>query len=310
MDSPSAQTPDLSLDSSYFIVFEMAHGALKDGLAAASPLSITAYRILAKLLQADHPVNQGEFGQLLRLKANVVTQSMDSLTHHGFALRTAGAQDARTRFIAATDAGRAHVAEVNQSLITALYAAFPTENPMYRTILEAAIVAGSAIEPPLNPESAPAFPATRALTALELMRQTMADTLKTACGASFTECRIIQRAAELGRPVRVGSLAEQLAMASINVTRSVERLRQRGWVRKLRSPQDRKAVYFELTDEGRYQAMVVSETANHLGSTYLWANLSSEQRRCIAEVGHIVVADILALKEAQSEAELGNLLPA
>ncbi len=309
MDSRADISPDFSLDSSYFVAFEMAHNALKQGLEAASSLSITAYRILAKLTQTNVPINQGKLGERLGLKANVVSQSLDSLTELGLVSRTAGATDGRQRFLAVTDAGRDHVATVNKSLVESLYATFPTENPVYRTILEAAIAAGSSIEPPLEPGRPTKFPATRALTALELMRQTTADALKDVCGASFIDCRIIQRAAELNHPVRIGDLADQLVMAPINVTRSVDRLQQRGWIRKLRSPEDRKAVYLELTDEGRYQAMVVNTTVNELGRTYLWANLTADQKETIEKMGHVVMADLIALKEARTQAALNNLIP-
>ena len=98
-------------------------------------------------------------------------------------------------------------------------------------------------------------------------------------------------------------------MAPINVTRSVDRLQQRGWIRKLRSPEDRKAVYLELTDEGRYQAMVVNTTVNELGRTYLWANLTADQKETIEKMGHVVMADLIALKEARTQAALNNLIP-
>ena len=61
-----------NLDSTYFVAFEMAHEALKRGLAAVSDLNITQYRVLTKLAQASEPVNQGELGKLLGMKPNVV----------------------------------------------------------------------------------------------------------------------------------------------------------------------------------------------------------------------------------------------
>ena len=127
-----------NLDSTYFVAFEMAHEALRRGLEQASDLNITQYRILTKLMQASAPVSQGELGKILGMKPNVVTQAVDALVAHGYATREAGAADGRTRFLAVTDDGAEHVATVNQSLVESLYATFPTQDPTYRTILEAA----------------------------------------------------------------------------------------------------------------------------------------------------------------------------
>jgi len=139
-----------NLDSTYFVAFEMAHEALRRGLEQASDLNITQYRILTKLMQASAPVSQGELGKILGMKPNVVTQAVDALVAHGYATREAGTTDGRTRFLAVTDDGAEHVAAVNQSLVESLYATFPTQDPTYRTILEAAVAAAAHIEPTLG----------------------------------------------------------------------------------------------------------------------------------------------------------------
>ena len=308
--APRAGADDLTLDSTYFVAFEMAHEALRRGLAAASTLNATQYRVLTKLLQAPGAVNQGELGRLLALKPNVVTQAVDALEAAGYVTRTAGDADGRTRFLAVTDAGAAHVAAVNEALVASLYATFPTDNPAYRTILEAAIAAGARIEPPLDGGQPPRFPATRALMAVELIRQETERTLREACGASFNECRMVQRLAEEGRPQRLGLLGESLLLSSVNAARAADRLVRRGWARRLRSPQDKKAVYVALTDEGAFQADLIGATVNELARTRLWANLEPGQRDAIARVGHTVVADLRDRKAAREQAELDQLVPA
>ena len=130
-EASPAEEDALSLDSTYLVAFEMAHDALCRGLAAASTLNVTQYRVLTKLLQAPGPVNQGELGRLLALKPNVVTHAVDGLEAAGYVTRSAGSEDGRTRFLAVTEAGAAHVATVNEALVDSLYATFPTENPRY-----------------------------------------------------------------------------------------------------------------------------------------------------------------------------------
>ena len=303
-------TTPFSLDSTYFVAFEMAHEALRRGLAAASRLNATQYRVLTKLLQATKPLRQSDLGAVLNMKANVITQAVDTLEREGLATRTTGDTDGRTRYVQVTEAGRNHVAAANVSLVESLYANFPTENPTYRTILEAAVAAGAEIEPPLDTARAQKFPASRALVSVELIRQETERVLKEATGASFNECRIVQRLAETDRPERVGALAEALMMSPVNAARATERLVQRGWAQRLKSPHDKKAVYVALTDEGVYEAQVIGTTVNELAQNKLWANLTPDQRQAIEKVGHVVVADLNARKQPKEQADLAALIPA
>uniref|UniRef100_A0A7C9JQ51 MarR family transcriptional regulator n=1 Tax=Muribaculaceae bacterium Z82 TaxID=2304548 RepID=A0A7C9JQ51_9BACT len=301
---PPNQAPSkdrFNLDSTYFIAFEMAHEALVKGLTEASELNVTQYRMLTKLLQAGRPVGQGKLGEVLGLKPNVVTQAADALQAQGYILRQVGEGDGRTRMLSVTDAGEAHVASVNESIVRSLYAGFPTENPAYRTILEASISAAAQIEPPLNAAAAKRFPATRSLVAIELVRSETERTLKQATGASFNECRIVQRLGETDRPERIGALAESLHLSPVNAARAVDRLAAKGWVRRLRSPKDKKAVYVGLTEEGVYESFLISATINELAATKLWANLTPEQRDAIEQVGHVVVADLEAQRQAREQ---------
>ena len=313
---PTPAKDKFNLDSTYFVAFEMAHEALRRGLEQASDLNITQYRILTKLMQASAPVSQGELGKILGMKPNVVTQAVDVLVAHGYATREAGTTDGRTRFLAVTDDGAEtdldlghyerftdeNVAAVNQSLVESLYATFPTQDPTYRTILEAAVAAAAHIEPPLHAGRAQRFPATRSLVSIELIRAETERTLRDATGASLNECRIVQRLGETDHPERVGTLAEQLMMSPVNAARAVDRLVGRGWAKRLKSPHDKKAVYVALTDEGVYQGFLISATVNELAATKLWVRLTPEQRDAIERVGHVVVADLNAQRQAKEQA--------
>lgn len=296
-----------NLDSTYFIAFEMAHEALVRGLNSASNLNVTQYRVLTKLLQAGKPFGQGRLGELLGLKPNVVTQAVDALDREGLVIREAGPTDGRTRTLSVTEKGAEHVRQVNDALVSSLYEHFPTANPTYRTILEAAVAAAAQIEPPLSKAAANRYPATRSLVSIELVRAETERTLKEATGASFNECRIVQRLGETDRPERIGELAEALRISPVNAARAVDRLAARGWVRRLKSPKDRKAVFAGLTEEGVYESFLISATVNELAATKLWANLTPEQRGAIEQVGHVVVADLEAQRQAKEQANLDLL---
>ena len=91
-------------------------------------------------------------------------------------------------------------------------------------------------------------------------------------------------------------------MSPVNAARAVERLVGRGWAKRLKSPHDKKAVYVALTDEGVYQGFLISATVNELAATKLWVRLTPEQRDAIERVGHVVVADLNAQRQAKEQA--------
>ncbi|WP_417351793.1 MarR family transcriptional regulator, partial [Gordonibacter pamelaeae] len=228
---------DLALDSTFFVAFDLTHRALKGGLAAASPLNVTQYRMLVKLLAAGPDgVAQSDLGRLLDLKPNVVTQALNALEEAGFAERLRGeGADGRTRTARATGAGEEHVARANASIVERLYALIPTEDADHRAILEASIAAGASIDPPLSGDVASRFAASRALASLELVKRAMEGALRRAAGAPLAECRVLQRLGEVDEPLRVGDVATQLQMSPVAVARAVDGLVGRGWARRLAS---------------------------------------------------------------------------
>lgn len=302
---------DLALDSTFFVAFDLTHRALKSGLAAASPLNVTQYRMLVKLLAAGPDgFAQSDLGRLLDLKPNVVTQALNALEEAGFAerLRSEGA-DGRTRTARATGAGEEHVARANASIVERLYALFPTEDADHRAILEASIAAGASIDPPLSGDVASRFAASRALVSLELVKRAMEGALRRAAGAPLAECRVLQRLGEVDEPLRVGDLATQLQMSPVAVARAVDGLAGRGWTRRLASPNDRKAVFVAATDEGACKQKVIARTVDVLARTQLWARLDEDRRRALARTWRVVIADVLARKELDRKAALELLQP-
>lgn len=305
-----AEAADITLDSTFFVAFDLTHRALKGGLAAASGLNVTQYRMLVKLLAAQpRGVAQTELGRLLDLKPNVVTQALNALVAAGFAERRGSERDARVRTARITGEGAAHVAAVNASIVERLYALFPTEDADHRAILEAAITAGASIDPPLSGDASGRNAASRALVSLELVKHAMEDALRATCGASLSECRVLQRLGEVDEPLRVRDIAAQLQMTAVAVARAVDRLAERGWVVRLASPSDRKAVFAAATSQGRRQQKIIARTIELLARTQLWNRLDDEQRRALSRTWRVVIADVQARKEAERKAALGLLQP-
>lgn len=305
----SPRKENLTLDSAYFVAFEMTHDALKRGLKSASKLNITQYRMLVKLAAAGGKTAQSDLGRILDLKPNVVTQAANELEKAGFARRETDDADARSRSIVATQNGLFHVASVNKSIVACLYALFPTEDASWRTILETSIDACSHIDPPVSEREATDYPASRALAALERFRIAIETRLRQACGASFSECRVMQLLDEARRPLRIGDIAAQLRMSTVNVARAVDRLSNRNWVRRMGASRDRKAVFVSVTDEGLEKQRVIAHTIDDLGRSLLWKHLNRAERKAIREVTRTVIEGLRLKEYEMSLAVIGELHP-
>ncbi len=307
---PKGRSKDPVLDSRYFTGFELTHAALKDGLRAASDLSITQYRVLMKLQGlAPQKVRPSHLGELLDLKPNRVTQSVDALAQHGFAQREDDPDDARACTVAITEAGVEHILLVNKSLVAQLYALFPTENPTNRRLLEASISAGAATDPPASPKIARINLASRTLVSLELFRQMVEGALKQTVNAGYSECRLVQRLGESDVPMRTSDLSRQLVMPAATVSRVVDRLEARGWAQRLVHPDDAKAVFVGLTDNGRAVMSTITQEVADVAHERLWSKLSDKNRDAFSQVGHVVLADIRKREEVERKQALDSLEP-
>ncbi|MFR2247453.1 MAG: MarR family winged helix-turn-helix transcriptional regulator, partial [Eggerthella lenta] len=176
-------------------------------------------------------------------------------------------------------------------------------------ILEASIAAGASIEAAPSGEAASRFAASRALVSLELVKRAMESALQSACGASLSECRVLQRLGEVGEPLRIGDIADQLQMTPVAVARAVDRLVEREWAVRLASPRDRKAVFAAAMPQGERQQRIIVRTVALLARKHLWSRLDRRQRHALARTWRIVIADVQARKEAERKAALGLLQP-
>lgn len=297
-------------DSSFFVAFRLTHEALKGALREASELNITQYRILVKLSGAgEHGLGQGKLGEALRLKPNVVTQSLGVLDAFGFVSRAEGEHDRRSKTVRATEAGVHHIEYVNTHIVELLYSLFPTDNSSWRAILEASVAAGATIDPPLSRQTAERYPASRTLVSLELVRLEIERELKHSCGVPLSEALIMMRLSEVDDPQRIVDLAEALDTSTANVTRTVDRLARHGWVGRMTGPRDKKAVYVVPTPEGAFQAAVIAETTNRIATDLLWSRLSGADRTAIEQVGTVVIDGLRERRRAQHRVGYEDLRP-
>lgn len=296
--------------SSFFVAFKLTHEALDAALKKASDLNITQYRVLVKLLTAGQKgLPQKEVGNLLNLKANVVTQAMNALVDKGLAFREGKSGDKRFRQAHATEKGEQHVAHVNAAVVEQLYELFPTDDAAWRKILEASIAAGAEIDPPLSCELAKKYPASRTLVSIELVRLEIERGLRTACGAPFSDCLVMMRLGEATRPLRINDLAESLEIPATNATRAVDRLEQRGWVQRMGSAHDRKAVFVVATADGEFQERIIDQKSSELAETLLWSKLAPADQDAIGDVGEVVIEGLRRRRAEERNVGFGDLKP-
>lgn len=297
-------------DSAFFVAFRLTHEALKGALREASNLNITQYRVLVKLAGAGAcGLGQGKLGETLRLKPNVVTQSLGVLEAFGFIARAEAEHDRRSKTVRATDAGIRHIEHVNTRIVELLYDLFPTDNDSWRAILEASVAAGAMIDPPLSRQAAERYPASRTLVSIELVKLEIERELKHSCGVPLSEALIMMRLGEVSEPQRIVDLAEALDTSTANVTRTVDRLARHGWVTRMTGPRDKKAVYAVTTPEGAFQAAVIAETTNRIATDLLWSKLSGAERDAIEQVGTVVIDGLRERRRALSRVGYEDLQP-
>lgn len=92
------------------------------------------------------------------------------------------------------------------------------------------------------------------------------------------------------RTLRMSELAEAARSSRSRLSHAVARLEERGWVRRLNCPTDRRGQLAQLTDEGF--AVVEAAAPGHVEAVrkYLIDRLSPEQVKVMGEIGELLLA--------------------
>jgi DNA-binding MarR family transcriptional regulator len=93
-----------------------------------------------------------------------------------------------------------------------------------------------------------------------------------------------------GRTLRMSELAEAARSSRSRLSHAVARLEERGWVRRLDCPTDRRGQLAQLTDEGF--DIVEAAAPGHVETVrkYLIDRLSPEQIKVMGEIGEVLLA--------------------
>ena len=109
--------------------------------------------------------------------------------------------------------------------------------------------------------------------------------------------------------LRVNDIGESLEMPTANVTRAVDRLAQRGWVKRMGSERDRKAVFVVPTEDGEFQERIISEKSNELAEELLWSKLTPADQEAIGDVGSVVIDGLRRRRAEERNVGFADLRP-
>lgn len=83
-------------------------------------------------------------------------------------------------------------------------------------------------------------------------------------------------------PMSAGEIARRTGLASASVTNLIDRLEQKGFVRRTRDPRDRRTIIVEPTEEG-VAAFVPFFASTRAGVTRMWAHYSDDELAVILD---------------------------
>ncbi len=94
---------------------------------------------------------------------------------------------------------------------------------------------------------------TALLTAHRRLTGVLDAELRVGAGMALDDYDILYQVRRAGRPVRMSELAGMVLVSRPSTTRLVDRLVQRGWLRRWHDSSDRRVVMVELTATGRQE---------------------------------------------------------
>ncbi len=140
------------------------------------------------------------------------------------------------------------------------------------------------------------------LTAWQWLFAAVDGQLQRDAGIPLAYYEILVRLSEApDRALRMTQLAAASASSKSRVSHAVARLEERGWVRRVDCPTDRRGQIAQLTDEGF--AALSAAAAGHVEQVrrVLFDSLTADQLRQLAEISDAILAAAPAPKEGAAD---------
>jgi DNA-binding MarR family transcriptional regulator len=98
-------------------------------------------------------------------------------------------------------------------------------------------------------------------------------------GVSASQARVMMVLHYAAAPIKPSLVATMLFQETQSITGIVHRVEERGWVRRLADPNDRRAIGLELTDEGRKLSVEIVKISDELYKELFSEALSPTEQR-------------------------------
>jgi DNA-binding MarR family transcriptional regulator len=131
------------------------------------------------------------------------------------------------------------------------------------------------------------------LEATRLVSSAIEDQLREDAGIPHAYYEILVRLSEApGRSLRMSQLAEASLSSKSRLSHAVARLEERGWIRRVDCPTDRRGQVAELTEAG--QAALVATAPGHVERvrSAVFDPLTAEQVEQLREIGAAIAAHL------------------
>lgn len=302
------QTGSALFDSANFVVLYIRCEAFERCLRARG-LSATQLAVLLKLEEIEGAETSiQELAGLVCVQPNVVTQAANELERLGLAERRMFPGDARSKYLVITSQGREFLEVFDQELYVALEELFaPEDGPSIRHVFDKGLRIGASVGNLWSSSFAERFPSATNLVAVTMFLRRVERALRDGHRVTLSEARILQRLDEVGYPMRVVDLATYLRLPAATITRAASKLEGTGRVERLTSHHDRKAVYFDLTDEGRVAALAIERMLDDLGDKMYWGCLTEADLAVTNQIKDHMLKVIRAAELREREERLAAL---
>jgi DNA-binding MarR family transcriptional regulator len=295
-------------DSVNFVVLDVRAQLLERNLKDYD-LNLTRYCILLKCQESNtDAVTLRTLSSLFRVQPSAITQATNNLETRGLIQRVSSSKDARMKMVVLTAQGTCFLEPVHTTLFNMMRLLFnPTLDWNKETFLQRGLRIGGQVGDIWSSAFIERYPVSANLTAVSLFRKSVENALFEKTGLPLTECRILQRLAEVGEPQRAIDLAAHMRIQPPTLAKAKLKLQERGYICCLKSPYDKKAVYLELTNKGTAVQKVILTELDRVGREQYWGCLSQEDLETTRKIRELFLDDIARQEREHQRRVLDSL---
>lgn len=224
------------------------HAGLSNRVYDMAGLTLTRYRVLLAINDAQQPLAAKRLAEILRVSASTVSAIINELSQRDFIRAVPNPRDRRSTLLDVTDAGRECLRAADVTLWSALRSYWRTLTPEERAVS----YFGSGEE---HMSSVGTWVSGEYLDMISMFRRGYAIWIDEACGLAPTQYRVVRLLNQAKTPLPVGTVASMLVLRQNTVSSVAMGLEKQGWLTRTSSSDDGRVVMLALTEAGDALAM-------------------------------------------------------